>query len=483
MTKIKITLRFRIFISMIILILVSFFLTGAFSFFHFKAENQQYHEERLRRKEATITESIVHYLHSEPRPVESDSIVAMFSDKICELSQIHNMDINLYSLHGRLLISSNPDLFDRNILQQNLPRMLMSDLAASRDQLLTRVSSGDSINFLSTYDYILNSNNRPVAIVNLPYFDRGEFHRQDINEFLVRLMWIYLLLFLISIMIAYFLSNYITGSLIAIGEKMKSTKINEANPPLKWKYDDEIGTLVSEYNRMLKELEISAVRLAKTERESAWKEMAKQVAHEIKNPLTPMRLNVQFLQRGLKTEEPEKLKEFSESMINQIDTLSSIAEAFSRFASMPEMKKERFPARDVISRTAALYHEKGLHFEVEDQDAEIEADKDQLVRVMNNLINNALQAIPEVRTPSVKVVLRKVNDHLQIEVKDNGTGIPQEMEEKIFEPRFTTKTKGMGLGLAMVKNIVDASNGYIRFTSIPGEGTTFYISLPLADKA
>lgn len=467
---------------MIILILVSFFLTGAFSFFHFKAENQQYHEERLRRKEATITQSIVHYLHSEPRPVESDSIVQMFSDKICELSKIHNMDINLYSLHGRLLISSNPALFDNNILQDRLPRMLMADLAASEDQLLTRVASGDSINFLSTYDFVLNSNNRPVAIVNLPYFDRSEFHRQDINEFLVRLMWIYLLLFLISIMIAYFLSNYITGSLIAIGEKMKNTKINEPNPPLRWKYDDEIGTLVNEYNRMLNELEKSAVKLAKTERESAWKEMAKQVAHEIKNPLTPMRLNVQFLQRSLKTEEPEKLNEFSEGMISQIDTLSSIAEAFARFASMPEMKKEKFPAREVISRTASLYNENGLRFEVEDDGAIIEADKDQLVRVMNNLINNALQAVPPERSPEVLVKTMVEGSYLKIAVRDNGIGIADDMEDKIFEPRFTTKTKGMGLGLAMVKNIVDASEGKIWFKSTEGKGTTFYISLPLANQ-
>ncbi len=478
----NLTLRMRIFVSMILIILISFFLTGAFSFYHFKSENQQYHEERLKRKEHSITQAIEYFLSNEPIGRNNDSIVRRFDEKICELAAINSMDVNIYSLSGKYLISSNPALFDKRILEEQLSAKLLEMLRQRPDQLLVE-SNTDSMQYLSTYDYIHNKENKPIAIVNLPYFDTEDTHRQDINEFLMRLMWIYVLLFLVSIFIAYFLSNYITGSLQAIGDKLKNIKINEANPPLLWRFDDEVGTLVKEYNRMLAELEKSAVKLAQTERESAWKEMAKQVAHEIKNPLTPMRLNVQYLQKSLKTENPQKLQEFCSSMISQIDTLSSIAEAFSRFANMPELKRERFPAKEIIQRVTSLYPEYNIKFDCENPEVKILGDKDQLVRVMNNLINNSIQAIPEGKEPQLIVRMEAREADVLISLSDNGSGIPEEQADKIFEPRFTTKTRGMGLGLAMVKNIIDGFNGSIWFDSTLGLGTTFYISLPLAGRS
>ena len=256
-------------------------------------------------------------------------------------------------------------------------------------------------------------------------------------------------------------------------------RISEENPSLLGRFDDEIGTLVDEYNRMLNELEKSAVKLARTERESAWKEMAKQVAHEIKNPLTPMRLSVQYLERSLPTNEPEKLQEFTRGMISQIDTLGSIAEAFSRFANMPALRMERFPARQIIERVTALYPEQQIEFVCDEPETEIYGDRDQLVRVMNNLINNSVQAIPEGRKPEIRIQVSREGGNIRITVTDNGIGIPEEQADKIFEPRFTTKTRGMGLGLAMVKTIIDSFNGKIWFESVPGKRTSFHISLPL----
>lgn len=467
---------------MILLIIISFLSTGVFSFYHFKRENSEYHEERLQRKKQTITESIDYFLSGQELGPRTDSLVVMFSDKICELANINNIDINIYSLGGKFLISSNPGLFDADILEEQLSGSILAAIENQSKQVLVK-SQTDSMVYLSTYNYITNFEQKPIAIVNLPYFDSTDTHRQDLQDFLMRLLLIYVLLFIVSILIAYFLSNYITGSLEAIGNKLKNVRISEQNPSLHWRFDDEIGTLVDEYNRMLNELEKSAIKLARTERESAWKEMAKQVAHEIKNPLTPMRLSVQYLERSLPTSEPEKLQEFTRGMISQIDTLGSIAEAFSRFANMPALRMERFPARQIIERVTALYPEQKIEFICEEPETEIYGDRDQLVRVMNNLINNSVQAIPEDRKPEIRVRVLREGTNIRITVSDNGIGIPEEQRDKIFEPRFTTKTKGMGLGLAMVKNIIDSFRGKIWFDSVPGEGTNFHISLPLAKQS
>lgn len=474
----KFTLRGRIFFSMLIIIAASFLVTGMISYYHFRQENIQYHEERLRRKEVAVLEAINFFLRDQELSADTDSIVRLFDNKVCELAQINDLDINIYSLNGGLLIASNPELHESGIIPTRINHVQMERLYRVGDQILTR-SKNDSVDFLSSFDFIRNYKGKPVAIINLPYFDQRDVGQEDLRNFLFRLAEIYLLLFIAAAFISYFLSNYITSSLQTIGERIKNTRINQGNKELSWKYDDEIGTLVREYNRMLQELERSAVKLAQTERESAWREMAKQVAHEIKNPLTPMRLNVQYLQRSLQTDDPEKLKEFAESMIGQIDTLSSIAEAFSRFASMPELKFKTFPAKEVVQRVAAMYPDQNLSFEAVDEEFVIYADQDQLIRVMNNLINNAFQAIPEERKPEVKVQMEGHQNELIIRVIDNGCGIPEEQKEKVFEPRFTTKTKGMGLGLSLVKRIIDGFKGRIYFDSIPDQGTTFTIHLPI----
>ncbi|WP_417590564.1 sensor histidine kinase [Owenweeksia hongkongensis] len=480
MKRFKLTLRARIFMSMILIILISFFLTGMIYFYHFKMENERYHHERLRRKEFAVLESINFLLREETSSVHADSLVGMFDTEICKLSKINTMDINIFSMNGGLLISSNPELFDKNVLNDTLHKSILSSIQSAHEPLLVK-SDNYGTKYLSTYDYIRNNEGKAIAIINLPYFETEDVHRQDTENFLIRLSQIYLLLGIVSTFIAYLLSNYITGSLNAVGQKLKNIKINEPNPPLKWKFDDEIGTLVDEYNRMLAALEKSAIKLAKQERESAWQEMAKQVAHEIKNPLTPMRLNVQYLEKTLKCENPEKLHEFTESMISQIDTLSSIAEAFSRFASMPKLNFEKFPAKEIIQRTTALYPGYQIEFICEDQEVEIYGDQDQLVRVMNNLINNAIQAIPEEREPELHVRMEQKEKEVLISISDNGCGIAEEQGERIFEPRFTTKTNGMGLGLAMVKNIIEGFGGRVWYNSNLGVGSTFYFTLPLSE--
>lgn len=476
--RINLTLRLRIFFSMLLMILLSFITTGLIYFRHFQNENEVYHEERLKRKEMAVNESIGYFLRDQSISDDTESIVSLFEDKICELADINKLDINIYSLKGKLLIGSNPGLFNTGLIPDTLAPSVLNQLEHKGEQLVIdrRV---DTLHYLQSYDFVRNGQEKEVAIINLPYFDNNNLIVEEQVNFLIQLSQIFLALFIIAGVIAYLLSNYITGSLIAIGQKLKDTRINEYKP-LKWKYNDEIGTLVKEYNKMISKLEESASSLAKTEREVAWKEMAKQVAHEIKNPLTPMRLNVQYLEKSLKTEEPEKLKEFTQGMISQIDTLTNIASAFSSFARMPEAKLVEVEAKEIIMQSTLIFSDVKIGFSCEDENLKIRGDKDQLLRVMNNLIKNAIQSIPEEKEAEIDVSIKQKGESVLISVSDNGTGVPEDKWNKIFEPSFTTKTKGMGLGLAMVKNIIEGLEGEIWFKTKTNEGTTFYITLPLS---
>lgn len=476
--RINLTLRLRIFFSMLLMILLSFVVTGLIYFRHFQNENEVYHEERLKRKETAVNEAINYFLRDQAITDDTESIVRLFDNKICELADINRLDINIYSLDGKLLIGSNPELLHQGLVTETLPPHIMNQLEHKGAQLLVD-RQVDTVSYLASYDYVVNGLNKAVAIINLPYFDNNNVIVEEQQNFLIQLSQIFLALFIISGVIAYLISNYITSSLMAIGQKLKDTRINDYKP-LKWKHNDEIGALVQQYNKMLTKLEESAGNLAKTEREVAWKEMAKQVAHEIKNPLTPMRLNVQYLEKSLKTEQPEKLKEFTQSMISQIDTLTNIASAFSSFARMPEAKLVEVEAKEIIMQSTLLYSDVHINFNCEDDSLKIRGDKDQLVRVMNNLIKNAIQAIPEDREVQIAVSIKQKGESVLISVEDNGTGVPEDKWNKIFEPSFTTKTKGMGLGLAMVKNIIEGLQGEIWFKTKTNQGTTFYISLPIS---
>ena len=232
---------------------------------------------------------------------------------------------------------------------------------------------------------------------------------------------------------------------------------------------------------MIDELEESAVKLATSEREQAWREMAKQVAHEIKNPLTPMRLSVQSFERRFDVNDPnikEKLKEYSNTLIQQIDVMSSIAAAFSDFAKMPKQRKETIEIIGVVKMALDIFNEEYVSFYPIEKELYVNLDKTQLIRIVTNLIKNATQAVEEEKKPKIDVKVFCKKEKIFIEVSDNGKGIKQEVEHLIFEPKFTTKTSGMGLGLPMIKNIIEAYDGSINFTSIEGKGTVFTVILP-----
>jgi nitrogen fixation/metabolism regulation signal transduction histidine kinase len=310
------------------------------------------------------------------------------------------------------------------------------------------------------------------------------FYEKELQNFLIRLGQVYAFMLLIAFGLAYFLSTYITKSLKTISDKLRDTSLDQKNEKIVLEANSkEINLLIKAYNGMVDELEESALKLAQSEREEAWREMAKQVAHEIKNPLTPMRLTVQSFQRKFDTNDPElkqKLNDYSKTLIQQIDTMSSVASAFSNFASMPAQQNETLNVVNIVEMTLDIFNEDYIVFESDEKSIISKMDRAQLIRIITNLVKNAIQSIPENQVEkSVLVSVKKQDNNVLILVKDNGIGIEPDNIDRIFEPKFTTKNSGMGLGLGIIKNIIENYKGTITFETEFGKGATFIVSLPI----
>ena len=474
-------LRRRIYTSMLALILGSFFFIGAFTYYNFKKQNQTYHDNRLLRKEAATLASITYFIKSQKGVKHSPkSIFHLFKHKITELSDIHKLDIIIYNLGGELILSSNNEIL-QNSIPKKLDENLLKNLFKKKSFILKGITTSGE-DYLNSYKYILDPKGNPIAIISIPYFQLDENYKRDLRAYLIALTPVYLLLFTVASIMAFLLSRQIAEPMRRLSEIMRKNALMKRYMPLRWSSSDEIGELVRQYNFMVKELEKSAEMIAQNEKESAWKEMARQVAHEIKNPLTPMKLSVQLFDRKMDPSNPNiqnDTKKFTSSMIEQIDTLSNIASAFSDFAKMPSTKKEKIDLKRLVENTITLFHGVNIKFESSLQPCTIYADKNEIIRVLNNLLNNAIEATPENKTAHINVSLESIEEHAELKIQDNGNGIPKSLRKKIFNPKFTTKNSGMGLGLAIVKRIIDDLKGNIHFESTINSGTTFHIQIPL----
>jgi nitrogen fixation/metabolism regulation signal transduction histidine kinase len=340
---------------------------------------------------------------------------------------------------------------------------------------------------LSAYVPFRNYNNDVIAYLNLPYFARQSEYRTEISNFIIAFSNIFLVLILGSIIVGIFISRQLTRPLVIIRDKIRAMDLKEKTEKIVYTKNDEIGVLIREYNRKVDELSESANKLAQSEREFAWREMAKQIAHEIKNPLTPMKLSVQYLERAYDMKDKnweDTYKKVSKTLIEQIDTLSRIASEFSNFAQMPESKKQTIDLREVIMSSVQLFAaaenvEFILNFRAQEP-ITVKVDKEQMLRVFNNLIKNSIQAIPKNKEGKINITIDEIEDKYIIKVVDNGIGIPSTMISRMFQPNFTTKSAGMGLGLSMVKNMLLSNNATIFFKTKENEGTEFIIEIPKA---
>ncbi|MCX7551420.1 sensor histidine kinase [Xanthomarina sp. F2636L] len=478
----KYSLRLRIFLAMILLVLLASVLIAAVTVYQYNEEARDYHNDRLDRKEENIRESINYTIRETTYPVSTETMPLIFKKEIYEIAAIHKLQINLYDLDGGLIKSSRAT-FETDSLTKCLDSEVLNTLSNTIEHRYVSKTFENNQAFLSSYSYITDKKFKPLAILNLPYLEDDNFLDKELNEFLERLSYAYLLMLIIAISLAYFLSKYITKSLKTISDKMNETRLEKRNKKIEIESSsEEIATLVKSYNSMIDQLEESAVKLATSEREQAWREMAKQVAHEIKNPLTPMRLSVQSFQRKFDPMDEnihQKVDEYSKTLIQQIDTMSSIASAFSNFAKMPAQQNEMLNVVEISRLALDIFSEDYIVFQCDESDIMAEFDRTQLIRVITNLVKNGIQAIPEEQEDKLIVVkLSEEKNQVVIEISDNGIGITEENSQKIFEPKFTTKNSGMGLGLGMVKNIVETYKGSITFTSQKNIGTTFKVTFP-----
>ncbi len=473
--------------SMMSVMFLSLILIGGGTLYFNIKQYYSKHYEALGEKMQSIYIEMLHKMGQEKKidnTWKSNSNESL-NEILINLSNIFYIDINMYDTNGSIIATSRPEVFGKGLIGNKINMKAYNALAIEMKPKVIHNEQIGHLSYISAYVPFKNSDNKLLAYLNLPYFTRQEVLSREISTMIVTVANVYVLFLLLTFLIAMFLSRKITLPLRIIQLKFSEIKLGQKYEKINYVSNDEIGGLVNEYNRMVSELEKSVELLAKSERESAWREMAKQIAHEINNPLTPMRLSVQHLQRAW-ADKSERFDEFmnriSKTLIDEIDNLSSIASEFSNFAKMPTANNQQINLIAKIENVANLFINTDVMFTINSSkhtEVAVFADKEQISRVFINLFKNAIQSVDKDVSPSIVIDIQIDESFVIVSVKDNGKGIPKEMRDKLFRPNFTTKTSGMGLGLAMVKNIVESSGGAITCVTEIGKGTTFLIRLPV----
>ncbi|GAB3998023.1 HAMP domain-containing sensor histidine kinase [Spirosoma daeguense] len=418
---------------------------------------------------------------------------ASMEEELAKIARDADLDINLFDTKGRLYTSTRPLIYESGYLSKQInPEAYIHILEDKESERLLEESLGNK-QYRTAYVSVKTYDGRLLGVLSIPYFyAQPELDRQII-EVMASALSVFSILFLVFLILSYIALHFLIKPLKLLTQKIRKTNLEHPNEPLPWRTDDEIGLLIRAYNRMLVKLEENKQVLAQTEKQSAWREMAMQVAHEIKNPLTPMKLTLQHLQRTLPnqanaangTNDPARriIMRTFDSLLDQIDNLSDIATSFSDFANMPMPKKETFEVTNVLNKTADLYADDPritLHRQITKGPVMVTGDRQMIGRIVTNLIVNAIQSVPPGRKPAIEIKLYTNSDAVQIEIHDNGAGIPEAIQSKVFLPNFSTKQGGSGLGLAIAKRGVEHAGGTIWFETVEGVGTSFFLSLPLA---
>ncbi|HEU0111820.1 MAG TPA: HAMP domain-containing sensor histidine kinase [Flavisolibacter sp.] len=483
----QVNIRSQIHGTVIFISVLSFLIIGAATISFFISRYNRNNEDRLSRTAGIMLKEM-------EKPLKglsySDSLATFDSTTnlrrlVKEVADIHNVDVNIYDLDGNLEVTSDETVYNKGILSTKMHPRAYYHLNRLRQVLRVQEENVSSLQYLSIYTAVRDENGAVQKYLNVPYFSSQLDLKQEISNFLVTIINLNAFIFLIAGTIALFITNKITRSFSVIGDKMRDITLGKTNEEIVWKKNDEIGELVKQYNKMVHELEKSADALAKSEREGAWREMARQVAHEIKNPLTPMKLSIQYLQKAINTNHTD-VKELTtnvaNTLIEQIDHLSKIAADFSQFANIGNRTIELVDLHQVIGSLVELYKANpsvNIDWSKVEGSIILKADKTHMNRLFTNLLANAVDACYGRSKCLLQIHEERRGHSIIITIKDNGEGIPEEMRSKIFTPNFTTKTSGTGLGLAMCKSIVEQAKGNIWFETEEGKGTTFFVQLPI----
>lgn len=484
--RVNFDLKFKIQAAIISIVFVSLLVVALATIFYNIDRYKTKHRNDLDEKMKSIAEEID--IRLENVNAITPGIQDWLDEELTKLSNIFRTDVNIYGNNGQLISSSRFEIYDRGLVSHRINAQAYYEIFGNFQISYFQPEKIGNLSYLSAYRPIVNYQGDYLGIINLPYFIRQDNYSQEISTFIVAFINLYVLLFLASIIVAVFISNQITRPLVVIQENLQKMELGKQNEPILYNRQDEIGSLVKEYNKKVDELAVSAELLARSERESAWREMAKQIAHEIKNPLTPMKLNIQHLQRakGEGKEYNEYIERVTATLIEQIDNLSNIATEFSNFAKIPTARNQVFLLAEQLKKVLALFesHESvKIEFDSNGlEDIKVNADREQLSRAILNLVKNGMQSIPEKRKGKIDILLNRREHMAIISVSDNGTGVPVDLRDKLFSPSFTTKSSGMGLGLAIVKNIVENFSGKVWFETVMEKGTTFFVEIPVFDE-
>lgn len=458
--------------------LVSIIISSGLSYYILKNNALEQSRTDLQRKAESLL-SALDYSVSHTQ-VQTNDLPKILANDIFEIADINNQDIIIYDLAGNYLIS-NKDI--NLIAEKKIPinivnRVLETDKRVDFQKYDEKTDS----NLTSSYMILKNNMLEPIGIVYFPYYHNDGSYFEVFNKYVNYMFIVNLIIIGLGIWLSWIISNNLTKALSKFSNIItKITLLDEDPKPIKYHQNDELKPLVKAYNRMILQIKDQKERLSFKEKEVAWREMAKQVAHEVKNPLTPMKLTIQNFERKFDPTDPnirDKVKNLSRTMVDQIDLITAVANAFSQFAQLPEKNNELFDLNDEIRNIINVFSDERIYFHSNKISIMVEMDKIYLSRIITNLITNARQARKTDIESIINVNVEQRQKRIIIEVEDNGVGIPEEMYDRIFEPNFTSKTSGTGLGLTMVRKMVEEYKGEISVKSEVDKGSTFTISFP-----
>lgn len=481
--QVNLSLSLKIQYAILLLVVFVLVIFAIGSGYFVQKQFQQSSDEVIEEKLSSIEEELSGKISAFPS-LNIENQGSFLESVLVKLARVFETDLNIYDKNGYLVASSRSKVFNQGLLSEQINPEAFEKIKRDKRSFFTQKENIGKLNYISSYQPIYNGEQRLLGYVNLQHFEQQKAFEEQLKSFIIAVVNVFIILLLLSIGIALLVSNWVTSPLKLLQKRVSDLKIT-SDVKIEYAGKDEIGTIVSAYNLKLDELQSAAKKLAKTERESAWREMAQQVAHEIKNPLTPMKLSIQQL---LRVYDPtvegstEKVQRVLNSIIEQIDGMTRIANEFSRFAKMPEPVKKEVNLVKLIENTVSFFEaEEKIKFNVHSTERNImlNIDKEQWVQVFNNLIQNAIHALESKENGEITISVRRAKNQLLIEVSDNGCGISEEEQGKLFVPYFTTKTSGSGIGLSMVKQIIENHDGDISFVSELDKGTTFKIRIPI----
>lgn len=472
------SLRNRVFWGFLLICFLSIAGSSTLSYFILKNNATEQSKTDLQKKSESLM-SALDYAVSHTQ-VQTDNLPKILSNTIFEIADINSQDIIIYDLKGDYLIS-NKDV--HLIPIKKIPLEVVNHVLKSDKRVDYRsYDKKTEANVTSSYMILKNNMLEPIAIVYFPYYHNDSSYVDVFNKYLNYIIIVNLLVIGFGVWLSWIISNNLTNAVTKFSDLINRINVFDDDPkPIRYYKNDELNQLVKAYNKMILQINEQKERLSFKDKEEAWREMAKQVAHEVKNPLTPMKLTIQNFERKFDPNDPkiiDKVKHLSKTMVDQIDLVATVANAFSQFAQLPEKNNEIFNLNKEIRNIINIFSDEKIYFHANKEKIMIEMDKIYLSRIITNLVSNARQATADERENIINVDIEQRQKRIIITVEDKGVGIPEENLSRIFEPNFTSKSSGMGLGLTMVRKMIEDYKGEISVKSEGGKGTSFIISLP-----